>query len=72
MFFHTLSANTTLNKIMVGISLLGEGSILETCKEKRQISHKMGKKPQVFIIKCQFAACHYDQKPYTFFYINVF
>lgn len=33
--FHTLSANTTLNKIMVGISLLGEGSVLDTYMERR-------------------------------------
>lgn len=28
----TLSANTTLKRIMVGASLLGDGSVFETCK----------------------------------------
>lgn len=35
--FYTLSANTTLNKIIVGISLLGEGSVLETCTDRGTI-----------------------------------
>lgn len=34
--FLTLNANTTLNKIMVGISLFGEGSVLETYKKKNK------------------------------------
>lgn len=30
MTLHTLRANTTLNRIIVGISLFGEGSVFET------------------------------------------
>lgn len=35
----TLSANTTLNRIMVGISLFGEGSVLDTWKIFFRKSH---------------------------------
>lgn len=37
--FLTLNANTTLNKIMVGISLFGEGSVLETYKKKKKTTN---------------------------------
>jgi len=40
---HTLSASTTLNKIIVGISLLGEGSILETCPDRTTLFQKKHK-----------------------------
>lgn len=56
MSLHTLSANTTLNKIIVGTSLLGEGSVLETCtKKKKKKFHKMHKINNVFTknIKCK-------------------
>lgn len=33
--FLTRNANTTLNRIMVGISLFGEGSALETYQKKK-------------------------------------
>lgn len=56
---HTLSANTTLNKIIVGISLLGEGSVLETCKEKKTNLTPDAKSRQAFILKCQFTVCYF-------------
>lgn len=53
--FRTLRANTTLNKIIVGISLLGEGSVLETCTERRTIFNIFDKIKKR--IKCRPTVC---------------
>lgn len=57
--FLTLSANTTLNIIIVGISLLGEGSIFETCNDKKKKKMLVCcKNKHVFQRESESTVCH--------------